>query len=177
MQDTDSTSVPGLAVARLQELFDRDVARAKAALHGDGGVKRQQRDGEIAIGSGRKEIAADGAHVAHGGTADRAGRGMQEGEVPFGEDAREGDPGPERHARTGCVDPGQRLVVGANDGRDRHIALVQRAHHQCAAAEIARAAVRGQRPGRLAGAGERLHCHGHDDAASFRCRRIASNPA
>ena len=48
----------------------------------------------------------------------------------------------ERDARTRDVDAGQRLVGRAHDGRDRDIALVERAHDKRAAAEIARAAIR-----------------------------------
>jgi len=86
---------------------------------------------------------------------------VQEGEVPFGEDAREGDAGAQGDARAGGIDPGQRLVVGADDGRDRNIALVERPHHQRAAAEIACAAIRGQCAGRFAGTGKGLYGYGH----------------
>ena len=86
---------------------------------------------------------------------------MQEGEIALGQDARKGHAGADRDARSRRVDPRQRMVGRAHDGGDRDVALVQRAHHQRAAAEIARAAIGGQRRRRLAGTRKRPYRDGH----------------
>ena len=87
-----------LAFAGLQKFLDWHVAGAKPALDGDGRVERQQRDGEIAVGAGREQIAAHRAHVAHRRSADRTGGRVQKGEIAFGQNPGEGDAGPERDA-------------------------------------------------------------------------------
>src|SRR5580704_11743509 len=70
-----------LPFARLQELFERYISGSKAPLYRDHRIERQQRDREITVGARRKEIAADGAHVAYGRTANRTGRSVQESEI------------------------------------------------------------------------------------------------
>ena len=54
-------------------------------------------------------------------------------------------PAPSVIRAAGGVDARQALVIGAHDGRERDVAFVQCAHHQRAAAEIARVAVGRQR--------------------------------
>ena len=87
-----------LAFAGLQKFLDWHVAGAQSALDGDGRVERQQRDGEVAIGAGREQIAADRAHVAHRWSADRTGRRVQKGKIALGQNFGEGDAGAERDA-------------------------------------------------------------------------------
>jgi hypothetical protein len=82
----------------LQKFLDWHVAGTQSALNGDGCVERQQRDGKVAVGGGRKQIAAHRAHVAHRRSADRAGGCVQEGEIALGQNSRKCDAGAERDA-------------------------------------------------------------------------------
>src|SRR5258708_12626984 len=61
-----------------KELFDRHVTRTVAALHRDGCVEREQRDGKIPKWCWREQIAAARAHVAHPRPADRPTAGMEQ---------------------------------------------------------------------------------------------------
>ena len=132
-------------IAPGKELLDRHVARAIAALHRNGRVEREQGDREIAERRWREQIAADRAHVAHRRSADRTGDGMEKRELALGENAREGDAGADRDAGAGDVEMRQGTIGRPHDRRNREIAFVERAHHQRAAAEIARVALRRQR--------------------------------
>ena len=156
-----------LALAGLQEFFDSHVARAEAALDGDGRIEREQRDGEIAVGVGREQIAAYRAHVAHGRSTDRPGRCVQERKLTLGQDSGEGDAGADGDARTRHIDPRQCPVGRADDGRDRDVAFIEGAHDKRAAAEIARAAVGRQCRGRLAETRKCPHRDGHGCASAF----------
>ncbi len=155
----------GGAVATRQELLQRHVARAVAALHRNHCVERQQRRCEIAERRSSEEIAADRAHGAHRRTADRADNRMEIGELPFAQNCEKRDLGPQRHARAADPDLRQRPVRETHKRGDADVALVQRAHHQRPAGDIARAAVGGERGSGLRGRRASLHGHSHAVAA------------
>ena len=99
-------------VAAGQELLQRRLLRATVgALHHHRGVQRQQRGGEIAVGRGREQVAADGRHGAHRGAADHARHRMQEGQIAAGEDVD--------HAHAGADDDARALVADLAIGWDR----------------------------------------------------------
>ena len=83
----------------MQELLERHVAQTEAALHGDQAVECEQRDGKVAEWRGRKQIAADGTHVADRRPADRARGRMQEAEIALGQHARKSHSGADADAR------------------------------------------------------------------------------
>jgi len=145
-----------------QKLLDRHVPCAISALQRNRGVEREQGNAEIAERRRREQIAADGAHVAHGGPTDGGGDRMQKGQFALGENAREGDAGADGDTGARDVEAGEGMVRGAHDRRHRDIALVDRAHHQRAAAEIARVALRRQRRRRLARGRKRPYRDRHE---------------
>ena len=91
---------------------------------------------------------------------------MQKREFTLGENAREGDAGADRDAGAGDVDLRQGAVGRPHHRRNREIAFVERAHHQRAAAEIARVALRRKRGRGFSRGREGLHRYGHDVASA-----------
>src|SRR5882724_9099271 len=155
------------AITPGEKLIDRRVARAITALHRNGRVECKQGDREIAEWRWREQVAADGAHVAHGRSADRTRDGMQKRELALGENARESDAGANRDAGAGDVEVRQGAVCRQHHRRNRDIAFIERAHDQRTAAEVARVALRRQRRCCFSRRREGLHGYGHDVASAL----------
>ena len=84
---------------------------------------------------------------------------------------RERHAGADRDAPAGGADLAQAAVLDPHYGRERNVALVEGAHHERAAAEIARAAIRRERRRRLADGREGFHADRHEAAPVRDIRR------
>ena len=85
---------------------------------------------------------------------------------------RERDAGADGDAPAGGADLVQAAVLDPHDGRERDVALVEGAHHERAAADIARAAIRGERRRRLGDRREGFHADRHEAAPVARRRHV-----
>ncbi len=108
-----------------------------AGRGGDRRAKRQKGDGEITVRVRGKEVAADGAHVAHLRAANLTGNGGEEDQVRVGDDLGERHAGTHADAVACAADRGQRGIGAADDAGKTLIACVHVAHHQRAAGKEA----------------------------------------
>ena len=173
----------GGPVAAREELRQIHIARAKAALHRNRRIERQQRDREIAEGRGGEKIAADGSHVAHRRPADRARGRMKIGKLALAQNLGKRDASAPIVARAPlariCARPRSsrrtRVVISTSPSLRARMTSVPPPMKRAPRSDDSAAAA-------SAGVAKVFTADGHRrtrprHAASRKCLRIASNPA
>ncbi len=153
-----------LTLAAAEELLQRRLTPRISALHRNGRIERQQRGGEIAIAATARTGCRRRSPYCGSPVRRPPRRRMQEGEFAVRHDLRHRNARADGDARAGGADFRDSAIGRAYDGGERNIALVDRAHHQRAAAKEARRAIGLHGGGCLA---ERRECSYRDRHCSL----------